>query len=137
MSRGTRSTNRGINNSKPSLRSRIGLALLALLLMAGVVILATVYFGKVSGEEFSPTKFQRRIFSYVEIPLLKIQVSPISRDDKTSDLEKYLVKNKLLGTPAKEARWDLVWANGGQHGEARILCTYLDSVNDRGQRILA
>ncbi|MBP90226.1 MAG: hypothetical protein CMJ64_26545 [Planctomycetaceae bacterium] len=137
MSQAARATNRGARKTKPSIGTRIGIGLLGVLLLAAVVILATLYFGKIGGEEFSPTRFQRRVFAYVEIPLLKVQVSPISRSDTTGDLEKYLVTKKLLGTNTKEPRWDLVWANsggpGGQHGEARILCTYLDSVNDEGK----
>ena len=135
MSRATRSTNRNTRGQEPSLRSRLGVVVLGVLLIGGVVVLATVYFGGIKGEEFSPTDFKRRVFAYVEIPLVRIQITPITRDDTTNDLAKYLVRKKLLGKPQEESRWDLVWANGGQHGEARILCTYLDSMNIDGEEV--
>ena len=132
MSQPARSANRVARGTNPSLRSRIGLAALGVLLVSGAVVLVTVYFGGIKGEEFSPTSFNRRVFAYVEIPLVKIQVTPVSRENTTGDLEKYLVTNKLLGIHSEEPRWDLVWANSGQHGEARILSTYLDSLDHEG-----
>lgn len=137
MSQADRPTNRVVRRSGDSILSRIGVAVLGLLLISGVIFLVTVYFGGVQGQEFSPTNFQRRDFAYVEVPLVRLQVTPITRQDASSDLEKYLVKNKLLGAPTEDPRWDLVWASSsgpnGQHGEARILCTYLDTVNDKGK----
>jgi hypothetical protein len=102
----------------------------AVLLVVGYF--STRIFGAVYGEEFSPNTFQRRRFSYYEIPLIHLQITPISREDYSNTLEKQLVDEKLVlsGEP-NHARWDLVWARQGaqspSHGDASILCAYLDA----------
>ena len=62
--------------------------LLMSLFVAGLVVGAVVFygtfrFGVVTGQEFSPGSFTRRQFHYLEVPLLQILVTPISRDDCT------------------------------------------------------
>jgi hypothetical protein len=104
-----------------------------------VVFLATLWFGARGGEEFSPTTFSRRSFYYYEIPLLGIQVIPIVRDDKTNDLETLLqTKNYVASQPPAAPRWDLVMASHSGmpvfHGDASILCNYLDATDEDGSR---
>ena len=118
-----------------SLASRICFWLLAVLLLFVVVAYATLFFGSVRGEEFSPQTFRRRGFSYLEFPLIRLQITPVSHADETGDLEKYLVAQKLLPkSKAGDTNWDLVYAAQGTtaaaHGDARILCRYLDTVDD-------
>jgi hypothetical protein len=102
----------------------------AVLLVIGYV--STRIFGAVYGEEFSPSTFQRRRFSYYEIPLVHLQITPISREDYSNTLETQLADEKLvLSGESHDARWDLVWARQGaqgpSYGDASILCAYLDA----------
>lgn len=95
------------------------------------VFLIVMFFGKVSGEEFSPSDFKRRSFHYYELPLVGMQVWPIKHFDATGDLETELATKKLIPvtTPTKP-RWDLVQglraARVVREGDAYILCRYLD-----------
>jgi hypothetical protein len=112
--------------------------LLGLFISAIVVAYLTFNFGYVAGEEFSPENFTRRTFTYYQLPLVQIQISPIHRTDQTNQLEKHLTNEKLvteIPTTDDKRRWDLVAAMTGvppgqtvvAQGEARILCSYLDA----------
>jgi hypothetical protein len=112
----------------------IALGVLAFLF---VVSVATLMFGAVSGQEFSPQTFTRRSFFYYQVPLLGAQVSPITRDNQTNSLENYLSAERLVtGAQSKEQRWDLVYTTSGGgnlvEGDAGILCTYLDAKGEDG-----
>lgn len=128
------------SKSESSLVSRIAFGLLGLFLVGIVVLYAVLYFGSVKGEEFSPDSFRRRRFAFLELPLIRVQITPIHHTDTTNDLEKHLTTKKLLPKPAKpENRWDLVAASQGIHsrtqGDAGILCQYLDAVDQDGDSI--
>lgn len=105
--------------------------LLALPLIAG----ATMRFGLVHGQEFSPGAFQRRSFLWYELPLIGIQLTPIVRNNSTNDLEQYVTQQKwVLEQQTGPTSWDLVRGSRGGgprevEGEAAILCAYLDSQN--------
>ena len=128
------------NKSLSTWASRLAFGLLGALLIGIVLVYAVLYFGSVNGEEFSPDSFQRRRFAYLELPLFAIQITPIRHTNNTTDLAKYLVAEKLLPKPAQpEHRWDLVTASLGRRsltqGNARILCQYLDAMNQDGDLI--
>lgn len=115
--------------------SRVTLLALGSLLLFAAVVYSTAQFGAISGEEFSPERLERRHFSYYEIPLLGIQVSPVKHRDETGKLESHLVKNNLVSIPANPPdQWDLVAATRGgtpaSFGDAQILCNYLDAEED-------
>jgi hypothetical protein len=100
------------------------------------LVVITLMFGRIGGEEFSPHDFKRRTFHYYEIPVARIQVWPVKRFDATGDLETNLVRDKLiLVKPPAEPRWDLVHGYRGgapvAKGDAAILCGYLDA-RDKG-----
>jgi len=118
-------------SSVPNRNSRSWLVLAALAGLIAAVYVSTRFFGWVSGEEFSPDLFQRRQFQYYEIPLIGFQITPISREDTTNDLERYLSSQKLVKNTAVQPRWNLVWARQGtqspHQGDAGILCAYLDA----------
>jgi len=136
MAQAPDTSNRRDTKSPSNWASWVGFSALGLLLLAFVVLCAVLFFGHVKGVEFSPDKFQRRIFTYAEIPLIHLQVTPISHRDMTGNLEDYLVTNKLINTTGLQPRWDLVQAsdgaNSGEYGEAQILCMYLDARDDEG-----
>jgi hypothetical protein len=121
-----------------SSRTSRGLLLLAGLAgVASILYASTRLFGGVRGEEFSPDTFQRRTFAYHEIPLLRIQATPMVREEKTNSLERYLFGERLVPqTASPEPRWDLVrFARAGRGpvvGDAEILCAFLDARTDSG-----
>lgn len=102
--------------------------------VACVVLVGVVWlFGGVSGEEFSPQKFTMRRFQYWQIPILKIQVWPVSlnkiggNEDK---LAKHIRMNRLHGSVSSQQNtWDLVSLDeiSGKtfRGDASILTNYL------------
>lgn len=76
-----------------------------------VVVLAAVllFFGHVEGREFAPTHFQTRSFSYLEIPLLKLQITPIRRITESSPLTAYLHTAGMIQRPqGQPTQWHLV-----------------------------
>ena len=90
-------------------RDMVWLCLFGTLAGAAVVALATVLFGHVTGEEFCPSTFARRSFHYLEIPLLHVQVSPISRSDATQTLERTLQSQGYIpAAPVAPARAESV-----------------------------
>jgi hypothetical protein len=120
-------------------RDTVVLCLFGTLAGAAVAAFATLMFGHVTGEECCPSTFARRSFHYLEIPLLHVQVSPITRSDATQSLERTLqAQGYIPATPAAECRWDLVHSSragsGSVRGDAAILCAYLDAVDDDGDR---
>lgn len=70
-----------------------------------------------SGKEFSPTHFQQRDFSFYEIPLIHLQITPIKRSGSTPRTATYLRQNSLItpgsGTPTT---WHLVSISRGLTG---------------------
>ena len=102
------------------------------LIVAGGTSLFTVrMFGLIAGEEFSPQTFQLRTFHYYEIPLLRLQVSPVYHNPMRDKLTQYLLSQKYVeAQKGSEVQWDLVEARrtnlariGG--GDAEFLFAYL------------
>jgi len=105
-------------------------------LLAGTVWVAL--FGEVHGTEFSPRRFQRRRFVYYQIPLVGIQVSPVTQVDVTNDLERYLQSAITPGDGSFTERWDLVSISHAGvpvwDGDAGWLCGYLDAPSRQGTK---
>lgn len=88
--------------------------------LIGTVVISVVLFGiirsqgYVRGEEFSPSHFQQRTFSFYEIPLLHLQITPIRRDGSTTETGRFLRQNGLIqrssGNPTK---WHPIWLQRG------------------------
>ena len=72
------------------------------------MVLSVSMFGFVSGLEFSPHQFGYRSFSYYQLPLVRIQILPITRDDISLELVDYLHANGYLKSSMAGGRWDLV-----------------------------
>lgn len=113
------------------LPARAARFLFVLIAAAFGLFTATVRFGLVTGEEFSPYTFQRRIYSYYELPLVRLQITPVTRQVQRNPLEKMLVQDRYVEPKTPLKRWDFVAARRGgrlwRRGNARILCQYLDA----------
>ncbi len=133
----------------------IVIAIILTLIVVLPMVAATVLFGIVHGEEFSAMTFSRRGFTYVSIPFLGTQISPVWRKTTTNSLESSLRTDFFQGIPEDEEstqnpksspngtagddattsrtslniRWDIIrvrTATGReQQGAAACLCDYL------------
>jgi hypothetical protein len=109
-----------------------GLVILALTM---VLLLAAFFFGGVTGEEFNPETFQRRRFQFYEIPLLRVQIWPLSRSDASGELEKLARAQGYVATKLPtDAQWHLFSFRRGAAAsppfDAQILQRYLDAIDD-------
>lgn len=96
-----------------------------------LVLLSAMLFGQVEGMEFCPQDFAYRSFRFNQIPLIHIQVTPVYRNDKTTDVANYLVTHKLLPPTSEKNRWDLTEGRRGSFAMstsgAEILQRYLSA----------
>lgn len=94
--------------------------------------MVVVYFGGVSGEEFNPYSLQRRTFHYYQIPGVRIQITPISRQTISTDFGGVVIGNKWVKTKST-SRWHLVWASIAnrqmERGDASILTEFIGDNN--------
>jgi hypothetical protein len=110
-------------------------SLLGLLAATGLVAFLTVQFGAVYGVELNPYTFARRSYSLYEIPLIRLQVRGIRREDVAGVAAEFLAAQKYIRA-AKGAPdvWHVVTATRGKRqqrlGDADILVRYLDSQDD-------
>jgi hypothetical protein len=114
--------------------------LVVLLVLAGglfIVATGTLLFGQISGQEFAPDTLERRRYSYYELPVVRIQVTPIWRSVSRPELEQALVDGKYVEISSPPGRWDLIasyrLAQMLREGDAQILSNYLDAWNDAGE----
>jgi hypothetical protein len=109
-----------------------GWSILGLLGATLLVFVATVTFGAVHGTEFCPQTFERRSYSYYELPIVRIQVTGERHEDLTGDTEKSVTTNKFITPPAGGKQdWHVLVGSRGtrlrQPGDAHILMQYLDA----------
>jgi len=114
-------------------------ALVALPVLAGglfIVSAGTLLFGEVSGEEFAPDTFERRVYSYFELPVVRVKVSPVWRSVSRTTLEQTLVDHQYITIKKPPRRWDFVSSNRlgrtWREGDAQILRQYLDAWSEEG-----
>src|SRR5436190_2321168 len=109
-----------------------GWSVLGILGLTLLVFVATVTFGAVHGTEFCPQTFERRSYSYYELPLAHIQMTGERHEDLTGDTEKCITSNKFI-TPAGSGQkdWHVLVGSRGTRlrrpGDAGILMQYLDA----------
>jgi hypothetical protein len=79
---------------------------MSIVLIAAVVMIK----GKVSGREFAPSHFETREFTFYEIPLFHLQITPIGRKNTTGPLERQLRANGWITVPRGQnaTDWHLV-----------------------------
>jgi hypothetical protein len=113
----------------------VGWSLLGILGATLLVFIATVTFGAVHGTEFCPQTFERRSYSYYEVPLIRLQVTGERHEDLTGDTAKSLLADKHI-TPVTggEVDWHVLagsrGTSGRRPGDAGILMLYLDATED-------
>ena len=116
-----------------------GWSILGLLGAALLISVATVMFGAVHGTEFCPQTFERRSYSYYELPLVRIQITGERHEDVTGDTEKSITTNNWI-TPDATAKkdWHVLVGSRGTRlrrpGDAGILMQYLDAAQDGNDR---
>lgn len=96
--------------------------------LAGIVY----FLGRVQGREFAPSHFEMRRFSFTEIPLLRLQITPINRVSETSGLQSYLSTSSLISRPAGQPTdWHIVQLSrlggGSTPADAKLLTDFLDT----------
>jgi len=109
-----------------------GWSILGLLGATLLMFVATVTFGAVHGTEFCPQTFERRSYSYYELPIVHIQVTAERHEDLTGDTEKSVTTQKFISPPASGKQdWHVLVGSRGTRvrrpGDAHILMQYLDA----------
>ena len=92
--------------------------------------------GSVSGFEFAPSHFEQRTFSFYEIPLIHLQITPIRRMGDTPQTAKYVRMTTLKNVPKGRATtWHLVSISRGLTGQtvadADLLMQHLQLGDDQ------
>jgi hypothetical protein len=116
---------------------RILVALLVLATTGVILLVGTMLYGHVSGEEFAPDTFEHRAYHYYELPVVRMQITPVRRELRRSTLAQTLVDKKFIPCTTPPRRWDLVVSRRMgeelRQGDAQILSQYLDVPDDRDE----
>lgn len=83
----------------------------------GLILFAIIFFtGYVEGEEFAPTHFRTRKFTFYEIPLIGWQITPIHRTSTTPETSLFLTQKKYVTAPKLvPSTWHLVDISRGRN----------------------
>ena len=107
------------------------------LIVCAVLILVTLIFGQVTGEEFCPNTFEQRRFHYFQIPILRTQVTGMKRKDMALGMASTVEDHASnVDSAATVKNWDLVSSKrvSAQQwlGDAKILCDLLTIRGKKG-----
>jgi hypothetical protein len=96
----------------------------------------TVTFGAVHGVEFCPQTFERRSYSFYELPVVGVQVTAVRHDDLPAAAETFLTSQKFVTPPGGGKQdWHIVVGSRGprlqRKGDAAILVQYLDAKDSK------
>jgi hypothetical protein len=110
-----------------------GWSLLSILGTTLLVFVATITFGAVHGTEFCPQSFERRSYSYFELPVVRIQITGERHEDLTGDTEKTVTSKSYVTPPGAKKDWHVLVGSRGTRlrkpGDAGILVQYLDATD--------
>ena len=117
-----------------------GWGLLGVALSALVLFYLTMQFGGVQGVELNPHSFARRSYSLYEIPLIRIQVRGIRREDLNGDVAEFLAgKGYIVAAKNAPDVWHIISGSRGAKaprvGDADILSRYLDAADADEKRV--
>src|SRR5262245_49518787 len=73
-----------------------GWSFLGILGVTLLVFIATVLFGAVHGTEFCPQTFERRSYSYYELPVVRVQITGEKHEDLTGATEQHVTSEKHI-----------------------------------------
>ena len=129
-----------VMRKKRSGKVRVGVLVLTLLVFAFFSLIGIALFGRVAGEEFSPQQFTMRRFGYWQIPLLRVQIWPVSLRKITGDedeLARHIRMQRLNGDVSKNpVHWDIMLldevGSAPFYGNASILTQYLRQPGAKG-----
>jgi hypothetical protein len=92
----------------------------------------------VHGVEFCPQTFERRSYSYYELPIVRVQVTGERHEDLTSATEKYVTSEKYITPGSGKKDWHVLVGSQGTRlrrpGDAGILMKYLDAAESGDRR---
>ena len=118
---------------RPSWVARTVITVVSLGAFAIAVLMAIRMFGCVQGVEFSPDTFQSRTFVYYEIPLIRVRVTGVYRDDISGVLQRTVAGDKFSPAPTVDPpRWHLVAMSKGNsiyQDDALIIFRYLQNLS--------
>jgi hypothetical protein len=125
------------NSRKLSAGSIIGLSALFLSVTAVVLLLVTFVFGSVHGTEFNPQTFERRMFGFHEIPLVRLQVTPLWRVEANGEVEELVIAQPYVKPePNAPEQWHLISLTRRNYKQpptdVQILARYLDASDEDG-----
>ncbi len=121
----------------PGGRFRSFFVSLLVIVALGLVALQLGFF-TCAGEEFSPDRFLRRSFWFLQIPWIHVRMTPIFREDRTGELESFISVQYPPDddAPRQPPNWHVVnlrsWRTEWD-GDARFLCNLLDARNADGE----
>lgn len=119
------------SNGNRRLLPIIGWTLVSALGLTLVVFVLTVIFGGVHGTEFCPQTFERRSYSYYELPVVRIQVTGERNENLTGPTEQYVQGQKYFTAVSGKKDWHVLVGSQGTRlrrpGDAGILVQYLDA----------
>jgi hypothetical protein len=110
-----------------------GWSFLGILGVTLLVFIVTITFGAVHGTEFCPQTFERRSYSYYELPLVGLQITGEIHEDLTGNTEKTVTSNNYITVPPGGGKkdWHVLVGSRGTRlrrpGDAGILVQYLDA----------
>jgi hypothetical protein len=116
----------------------LGITGLSLLILTGavvVIVLVTFMFGGIEGTEFNPQSFERRRFGFYEVPLIRLQVTPLWRREANGEVESLVAAQKyVIPTPGAPETWHLIALERSSYTppptDVQILARYLDAQNE-------
>jgi len=117
--------------SKSGLKLRSWVVVISTLALSLLTFFIVYTQGHVTGREFAPSHFQLRKFSFYEIPLLHLQITPIRRSGETLPAATYVRQSTLINSPKGAPKdWNLVFLSRGLSGttpaDAQLLIDQLE-----------
>ena len=127
------SQNGSRTGGRPSWVARTAITIVSLGAFAIAVLMSIRMFGCVEGIEFSPDTFKSRTFVYYEVPLIRVRVTGVYRDDISGGLQRMVGGTNFTPASATDPpRWHLVAMTKGKshyQDDALIVYRYLQNYN--------
>jgi hypothetical protein len=116
----------------------VGWTIVGLLGATLLLFVTTVLFGAVHGVEFCPQTFERRSYSYYELPLVRLQVTGERHEDLTGPTEQFVTSKNYVASSSAKRDWHVLVGSQGTRlrrpGDAGILIQYLDAAESGDRR---